>query len=236
MCPCAGKYPAISTDIDRSMVSLSSDPANTPVAIDPNTVNPNNPLLYMNFDEMIARETAQAMVEMEPHSVFAEIDSEGHLTHKKSVLRTLFDMTHNSHSRHDRLQRIRGFTIGGKSWSRENPVDEATSASTHFLLGNLFTTLICYNGTHLGFAVAKCTLIKKCLPGAKPVSISAAPLAELHLESSPYIISGQVLSLVPGSSNTSEWAWDGSFISFSVTKKKAGSDSVTRIRNLQFAV
>jgi hypothetical protein len=68
MRPCGGKYPAISTDIDRSMVNLSSDPTNTPVAIDPTTVNPNNPLLYMDFDEMIARETAQAVAEMEPHS------------------------------------------------------------------------------------------------------------------------------------------------------------------------
>ncbi|KAJ7472397.1 hypothetical protein B0H11DRAFT_2196011 [Mycena galericulata] len=237
MRPMGGKYPAISPGIDRSMANLSSDPSEIPSDVDPDKINPNNPLLYIDFDEMIARETAQSISEMDPHSVFAEIDSDGHLTHKKSTLRILFDMTHNSHGSHDRLQRVRGFTIGGKSWSHETPDDNSVTDATHFQLGSIFSTLICYNGTHLGFAVAKCTLIKKCVPGTKAVSISAIPLAELHLESSPYTISGQVFSLVPLNPTASEWAWDGQFISFSLKKNaKSVSKDVARITNLQFTV
>ncbi|KAJ7933099.1 hypothetical protein B0H13DRAFT_1478131, partial [Mycena leptocephala] len=108
MRPFGGKYLAISSDIDRSMVNLSADPSVTSAGeIDPEAVNPNNPLIYVDFDEMIARETLQSSIARDaPHSLFAEIDSAGHRTHKKSVLRTLFDMTHDSHSSHDRLQRI----------------------------------------------------------------------------------------------------------------------------------
>ncbi|KAF8173571.1 hypothetical protein K438DRAFT_2051185 [Mycena galopus ATCC 62051] len=239
MRPFGTKYPAISTEVDRSMVNLSADPSlDKAPEIDPATVNPNNPLLYMDFDEMIARETAQdiAMAESGPHSLFAEIDSDGHLTHKKSVLRVLFDMTHDSHVSHDRTLRVRGYTMGGKTWQHESADEQSPTSSTHFALGNIFTTLICYNNTHLGLAVAKCTLIKRCVPGTKAVSISAVPYAELCLASAPYLISGQVLSLIPVDPMASEWVWDGQFVSFSQKKKGAAVDDVARIRNLQFTV
>lgn len=235
--PLGGKYPAISPGVDRSMVNLSSNPAEETADIDPDTVNPNNPLLYIDFDEIIAREAAEGLSEPEAHSLFAEIDSDGHLTHKKAVIRTLFDMTHDSQTSHDRLARIRGFTIGGKTWSHETPEDALVSNVTHFRLGNIFTTLLCFNGTHLGLAVAKCTLIKKCVPGTKAASISAIPLGELTVEGSPYMISGQVLSLVPVDAVASEWLWDGQFISFSrKASGKSGPDNVARIANLQFTV
>ncbi|KAF8218166.1 hypothetical protein K438DRAFT_1901061 [Mycena galopus ATCC 62051] len=221
MRPNGGKYPAISPGVDRSMANLSANPTEIPDDVDPNTVNPNNPLLYINFDEMIAREEAESS-DATLHSLFAEINAEGHLTHKKSILRILFDMTPDARTSHDRLQRVRGFGV---------------SVSTHFQLGNMFTTLMCYNSTHLGLAVAKCTLIKKCIPGTKPVSISAVLLAELNPESSPYIISGQVFSLVPVDAVGSEWAWDGQFVSFSCKKgSKSSPDNAARIPNLQFAV
>ncbi|KAJ6603724.1 hypothetical protein B0H10DRAFT_1957782 [Mycena sp. CBHHK59/15] len=235
--PLGGKYPAISPGVDRSMVNLSSDPTKESADIDPDTVNPNNPLLYIDFDEIIACEAAEGLLEPEVHSLFAEIDSDGHLTHKKAVIRTLFDMTHNSQTSHDRLTRIRGFTIGGKTWSHKTPEDALVSNVTHFRLGNIFTTLLCYNGTHLGLAVAKCTLIKKCVPGTKAASISAIPLGEPTVEASPYMISGQVLSLVPVDAVASDWSWDGQFISFSrKTSGKSGPDNVARIANLQFTV
>jgi hypothetical protein len=234
MRPNGGKYPAISLGVDRSMANLSGNPTEIPDDVDPNTVNPNNPLLYIDFDEMIAREEAESS-DGALHSLFAEIDAEGHLTHKKSILRILFDMTPDARSSHDRLQRVQGF--GGKKWLHENPDSASVSVSTHFQLGNIFTTLMCYNGTHLGLAVAKCTLIKKCIPGTKPVSIPAVPLAELNLELSPYMISGQVFSLVPVDAMGSEWAWDGQFVSFSRKKgSKSSPDDVARIPNLQFAV
>ncbi|KAJ7659168.1 hypothetical protein DFH06DRAFT_1406208 [Mycena polygramma] len=227
MRPFGGKYPAISLEVDRSMVNLSADLANA-VDIDPASVTPNNPLLYVDYDAIIAQETAQAVADSEePHSLFAEIDSDGHLTHKMS--------SHDSRTSHDRLQRIRGYTIGGKAANIiESPEGEVSNA-THFQLGNIFSTLMPYDGSHLGLAVAKCTVIKKCIPGNKPISLSAIPLAELDVESTPYAISGQVLSLVPGSATASEWVWDGEFVFFSVKKpSKSSPDGIARKRNLQF--
>ncbi|KAJ6498619.1 hypothetical protein DFH09DRAFT_884360, partial [Mycena vulgaris] len=210
--PLGGKYPAISPGVERSMVNLSSNRAEESAHIDPDTVNPNNPLLYIDFDEIIARETAEGLSEPEAHSLFAEIDSDGRLTHKKAT------------------------------WSHETPEDALVCNVTDFRLGNIFTTLLCFNGTsslpiHLGLAVAKCTLIKKCVPGTKAASISAIPLGELTVEASPYMIFGQVVSLVPVDAVASEWLWDGQFISFSRKPSgKSGPDNFARIANLQFTV
>ncbi|KAJ6607971.1 hypothetical protein B0H10DRAFT_1955810 [Mycena sp. CBHHK59/15] len=146
-------------------------------------------------------------------------------------------MTQNNHSSHDRLQRIRGFTIGGKTWEREETDSETVSSSTHFQLGNLFVTFVCYNGTHLGLALAKSTLIKCGIPGSKSPSISAIPIAELSLPSSPYTVCGQIFSLLPRTKNGSEWAWDGKFVSLSVKKKgKQGVDDPSRLQNLQLSI
>ncbi|KAJ6533880.1 hypothetical protein DFH09DRAFT_932574 [Mycena vulgaris] len=116
---------------------------------------------------------------------------------------------------------------------------QTISTATHFQLGNLFTTLICYNGTHLGLAIAKCTLIKRGQSGANSASVSAIPRSELHLPSSPYTISGQVFSLVPLAKNGNNpvFAWDGDFISFSLKKRnQTNGEEISRLRNLQFAV
>ncbi|KAJ6550135.1 hypothetical protein B0H19DRAFT_1074017 [Mycena capillaripes] len=116
----------------------------------------------------------------------------------------------------------------------DTTADEAISPTTNFQLGNLFTTLISYNGTHLGLAVAKCTLLKRSGPPA--ASVSAIPRGELASSSSSYTISGQVLSLIPGPGNTA-WTWDGAFISFSLKKKKKNSgEEISRLRNLQVTV
>ncbi|KAG5634336.1 hypothetical protein H0H81_002362 [Sphagnurus paluster] len=201
-----------------------------------------NLICDIDFDAMIRMEKAQKdQVALDAkgkpqHSLFAKIDAEGHLTHKKTIVRTLFDMTCDSQSSHDRLQRIRGYTIGGKSWSRDSG-NEAVLASTHFQLGNIFTTLICYNRTHLGLALNKCTLIKCGLPGTKTPSISAVPLAELGIPGSPFTIYGQVFSVLPLSPDAKEWAWDGGFVSLSLKKNtKTHSDDVARLRNLQFSI
>ncbi|KAJ6624086.1 hypothetical protein B0H10DRAFT_1943560 [Mycena sp. CBHHK59/15] len=229
--PMGGKYPAISSDVDRSMVNLSS---NEGELIDPDTVDFANLVAGLDLDAMIA---AEKLLEPCPsnHSLFAEIDISGNLAHKKSILRTFFDMTHDTHASHDRLQWVRGFTIGGKSWTRDTETGHNISPTSHFQLGNLFTTVVCHNGTHLGLVVAKCTLIKHGTSGSKSASLSAIPRAELHLAASPYMISGQVLSLAPYDS--AAWAWDGEFISFDLKKKKKNlGEEIMRLRNLQLTV
>ncbi|KAJ7761933.1 hypothetical protein DFH07DRAFT_867598 [Mycena maculata] len=213
MRPNGGRYPSVSTSVDRSMADLSSGQTEAVGGIDPETMNPSS--LTIDFDAMIACEAAQRVAESsaEPHSVFATIDDAGHAVHKKSILRTLFDMTHDNRSSPDRLAR----------------------------LGNIFATMISHNGSHLSLAIAKCTLIKQGPSGAKSASTSAIPLGELHLPSSPYTISGQIFSLIPipstSNPNPGKWAWDGDFITLLLTMKgAAGKGEASRINNLQFSV
>lgn len=229
--PFGGKYPALSAEIDRSLANTSPPSDST---FDPSV----NPVALFDFDARMALDEAQRVATSNnPHSVFAAINSEGQECHKKAIVRTYFDMTHNNASSHDRLQRIRGFTIGGKTWEREEADAQIVSSSTHFQLGNLFATFICHDGTHLGLALAKSTLIKRGLPGSKSPSISAIPLAELSLASSPYTVCGQIFSLLPLKKDGSEWVWEGKFVSLLVKKKgKSGPDDVARLRNLQLSV
>ncbi|KAJ7929882.1 hypothetical protein B0H13DRAFT_2537836 [Mycena leptocephala] len=167
--PFGGKYPALSSKVDRSVVDSSSAPTT---------------------------------------------DSTGH---KKTIVRTFFDMTHDIHTSRDRLQRVRCFTYGGKTWTREKGTKPCLHRPTF----------------------SSCTLIKKGPTGSKASSISAVPRAELDLPDSIYTISGQVLSVVPlgRDEDSPAFAWDGNFVSFSL-KKKGQSDGgeVSRMRNLQFAV
>jgi hypothetical protein len=228
--PMGGKYPALSPEIDRSLV-------NTSVPSDTSSVDPSvNPVFLFDFDaRMTSDKSIRALLSDDPHSVFAAINSDGQQCHKKAIVRTFFDMTQNNHSSHDRLQRVRGFTIGGKSWEREETDSETVSSSTHFQLGSLFATFICFNGTHLGLALAKSTLIKRGLPGGKAPSISAIPIAELSLPSSPYTVCGQIFSLIPLTKAGSDWVWDGDFVSLSL-KRKGKPDDLSRLRNLQLSV
>ncbi|KAJ6455112.1 hypothetical protein DFH09DRAFT_1508591 [Mycena vulgaris] len=229
MRPFGGKYPATSTDVDRSMGNYSDI-----APVDPTSTNS---LHNTDFDAIIASEISRRSPDTLLHSHFAEIDKNGNVRHKKSIVRTLFDITPDTHSSHDRLQRIHGFTVGGKSWIHEDsPTSDEMSLATHFQLGNLFATLACYNGSHIGLAIAKCTMIKNGPTGSKSASISAIPRSELHLTASPHIISGQVLSLTSAEAETVEWAWDGQFISFSLKKKQKSTGEVSRLRNLQVSV
>ncbi|KAK6995622.1 hypothetical protein R3P38DRAFT_3425795, partial [Favolaschia claudopus] len=167
MRPFGGKYPAISSEVDRSMASPRGPIPALPASALDSAGNPRQFSLNIDFDSMLAEEASAQ--EMPPHTMFAKIDDAGHLTHKKSVVRELFDMTHDNHSSHDRLHRIRGYTIGGKSWNREGL--EQASLATHFSLGNIFSTVICYNQTHLGIAIGKCTGIKNGPPNSKSPSL-----------------------------------------------------------------
>ncbi|KAJ7822223.1 hypothetical protein B0H13DRAFT_1659783 [Mycena leptocephala] len=208
--PFGKKYPALSSKVDRSIVNSSSAATtDSDSAFDPEPFNPCNLIPTAEFDSMFAEIESPNTVPC--HSLFADINDNGRQAHKKTIVRTFFEMTHDIHTSHDRLQR----------------------------LGNLFTTLICHNNTHLALAIAKCTMIKKGPPGSKAASISAVPRAELNLPESVYTISGQALSVVPvGQDKDSPgFAWDGDFVSFSLKKKgQSNGEEVSRIRNLQFAV
>ncbi|KAJ7654345.1 hypothetical protein B0H17DRAFT_1214334 [Mycena rosella] len=97
--PFGGKYPALSSEIDRSMVNTSpSDASDTDSSV--------NPVFEYNFDARMALDKAQQAVTSDnPHSIFAVIDS-GQQYPKTSIVRVWFQ-AHSNHSSHDRIQRVR---------------------------------------------------------------------------------------------------------------------------------
>ncbi|KAJ7020557.1 hypothetical protein C8F04DRAFT_1241929 [Mycena alexandri] len=229
-----GKYPALSSKADRSVADSTGVVVDPSVDTDTRSFSSSVLIPTEEFDKMFA--AMKPPPDATHHSLFATINDKGRQAHKKTIVRTFFEMTHDIHTSRDRIQRVRGFTYGGKSWTRENREGHQTlSPSTHFQHGQLFTTLISYNNTNLALAVAKCTMIRKT--GSKTSSTSAVPRAELNLPESVYTISGQVLSLVALAQreNAPDFTWDGEFVSLSLNKKGQNGD-VSRIHNLQFSV
>ncbi|KAJ6630146.1 hypothetical protein B0H10DRAFT_2362255 [Mycena sp. CBHHK59/15] len=226
--PFGGKYSVLST---KDVVTGDGDDSD--LTVDTRSFNPSILIPASEFDRMFAEtESSDAPA----HSLFAEINDNGRRAHKKTIVRTLFEMTHDLHTSRDRLQRVRSFTYGGKLWTRESGEGHQTlSPSTHFQQGQLFTTLICYNNAHLALAIAKCTMIRKT--GSKASSTSAVPRGELNLPESVWTISGQILSLVAldQHKDTPGFVWDGEFVLLSLNKKGQNGD-VSRIQNLQFSV
>ncbi|KAJ7022129.1 hypothetical protein C8F04DRAFT_1402565 [Mycena alexandri] len=230
--PYGGKYPALSNKADRSVAESSAVVIDS--TVDARCFNSSVLIPPTEMDRIFAE--IESSDTSPRHSVFADINDNGRQAHKKTIVRTFFEMTHDIHTSRDRLLRVRGFTYGGKSWTRENGEGHQTiSATSHFKQGHLFTTLICYNNTHIALAIAKCTMIRKT--GSKTASTSAVPRGELNLPESVWTISGQTLSLVPLDQHrdTPGFEWDGEFVSLSLNKKGQNGD-VSRIRNLQFSV
>ncbi|KAJ7864087.1 hypothetical protein B0H14DRAFT_2574528 [Mycena olivaceomarginata] len=216
LCPFGGKYPALSSKVDRSVVDSSSAPT-TDSTVNPGSFNPSHLIPTAEFDRMFAE--IESSDTPPRHSLFADIDDNGRQGHKKTIVRTFFDMTHDIHTSRDRLQRVRCFTTAAKP-GRER-LEKGTKPCLHRP------------------TFSSCTLIKKGPTGSEASSVSAVPRAELDLPDSVYTISGQVISVVPlgRDEDSPVFAWDGNFVSFS-QKKKGQSDGgeVSRIRNLQFAV
>jgi hypothetical protein len=240
--PMGGKYPSISGDVDRSLGEGAV--AGEEVDLE----NPGHQLIdpfarFKTAAEIIASEMRIPPVPLHLCSAFARIDNASEArVHKSSAMRILFDMFVDLREAHDRLFRVRGFTAGGKlSWLLDNGEDGVVvSPETHFQLGQLFVTLISHNGIDIGLAVVKATVIKDGRSG-KAASISAVPRAELHLLDAPYIVSGQVLSLLPvpvASESGAQWGWvwEQNFVFFSLHKRLTASDDVSRMANLQISV
>ncbi|KAJ7049330.1 hypothetical protein C8F01DRAFT_1352687, partial [Mycena amicta] len=187
------------------------DASTTSADVDVTAYSFTNPYAGLSTEAILTREAQAPLVPIHLCSAFARIDdASDRRVHKSSALRILFDM------------------YGGV----------VVSAHTHLQLGQLFGTLISHNGNDIGLAIAKVTVIKDGRSG-KARSISAIPRGELHLPDSPYIVSGQVLSLLPmtatsGDVNTWAWVWDQDFVFFSLTKTK--TDNVSRVGNLQISV
>ncbi|KAK1235331.1 hypothetical protein PQX77_001450 [Marasmius sp. AFHP31] len=237
-----GKYPAISSEVDRSMVN--SSPSSSVAGTTTSTATPleqpgdisnldsaNNNLLNIDFDTMMANELAQRVASAEPHSVKAVVNKNGDEAFKKTIVNVYFDMTHDVHGSHERVLRVRQFRTAGKEWASalaETSLVGDQDPSHFFKLGSLFATLISPDGQRLALAVVHSTVLKKEGSSGKSDVLRSAPLAEIVLADSRYRLMGQVLSLRPIAQNGSEWAWDTDFVRFTSTKpRKNNNESST---------
>ncbi|KAK7013561.1 hypothetical protein R3P38DRAFT_3322523 [Favolaschia claudopus] len=218
MRPNGGKYPGVSKDFDRSIDEDidSSQPGDADAA----GLSPAD-IFRFSGAATLAAETA-ACSTAQPHSVWIKLDADDDrkAAHKKSILRTLMDPTLGiEHAKsHDRLLRIRCYSIGGDKWDRAPSKIHDTTATAHLLkLEGLFAALVAVNETQVALAILHCTVIKSHATHP-PTYLDAAPIAELNLPDSRYEISGQILSLVPflDQSNTLSWAWSTRFIGFDI--------------------
>ncbi|KAJ7059300.1 hypothetical protein C8F01DRAFT_1370857 [Mycena amicta] len=239
--PLGGKYPSISSAVDRS-IGETSRTASSEVDLESAAFKLTDPFAGLSTEEILAHEAPAPLVPFQMRSAFARIESASEKrVHKSSALRILFDLFLDFKEARDRLYRVRGFSGGGViGWARQGVEGATVSSETHFQLGQLFVTLLSHNGVDIGLAVVKATSIKDGR-SSKAKSISAVPRGELYLATAPYIVFGQVLSLVP-LATTSEagtslaWVWDETFVFFSLAKKKVGSESIARGGNLQISV
>ncbi|KAJ7703986.1 hypothetical protein B0H17DRAFT_1228185 [Mycena rosella] len=232
-----GKYPGVSKEVDRSMPDNSA-----PIEADEDPSRQSNVDDILKFDaeaalvaEKAARDAALA-AQPEGHSIWIKIDGdETKMVHKKSTLRTFMDPTF-----HDRLLRIRFYSIGGDHFDRAAAKLHNHINDEHLLkLHGLFATLVAFDASQVGLAVLQCTLIK-ITNKHPPTYLDSAPVAEIALPDSQYEVAGQVLSLVPFASSpeTLDWAWTTDFIEFESVKAKRTNteDAVARMRHLTVAV
>ncbi|KAK7013944.1 hypothetical protein R3P38DRAFT_3322453 [Favolaschia claudopus] len=238
MRPNGGKYPGVSKEVDRSLdedIDLSA----------PGDGSALSPAEILRFDgaAALAAEKAACAAPPQPHSVWIKLDADDDrkAAHKKTILRTLMDPTLDlEHAKsHDRLLRIRCFSIGGEKWDRSLSKVHDKSAEEHLLkLEGLFATLVAVNKTQVSLAILHCTVIKTHATNP-PTYLDAAPIAELSLPDSHYEVSGQILSLVPfvDQSDILSWAWSTRFIGFESAKTKhANSTSAALQRHLSICI
>jgi hypothetical protein len=161
--------------------------------------------------------------------------------HKKTALRLAMDPTLDIDygSSHDRLLRVRTFSIGGDHWDRSTSHIYQPRSGDLFTLGSLYATVICIE-QKVSIAILQCTSLKSASQ-----YLDRAPLEEISLPESNYDVSGQILSLLPfsqgsPSSEMLSWVWNSKFVSLdaavkSRTTQQAGT-TTTRIRHLSFPV
>ncbi|KAJ7027424.1 hypothetical protein C8F04DRAFT_1189552 [Mycena alexandri] len=242
MRPKGGKYPGVSKEVDRSMPDDSG-----PVETDGDSSQLSDVAEILKFDAETALRTEKAARDAdvaarpEGHSIWIKIDGDERKTvHKKSILRTVMDPTFDidSAKSHDRLLRIRCYSVGGDHFDRTAAKLHSNINDEHLLkLHGLFATLVAFDTSRVALAVLQCTLIKTTNKHP-PTYLDSAPVAEIALPGTHYEVAGQVLSLVPFTSSPDvlDWAWTTDFIEFdSVKAKQAAADSVTRMRHLTVA-
>ncbi|KAI5825312.1 hypothetical protein K523DRAFT_356091 [Schizophyllum commune Tattone D] len=159
MRPFGGDYPGVSTSIDRSQVDGEVMHGGDNAAEgrsdeeEQNIEEDHQPQIEEATSDTSAVEAALSLawsrlrVRAEvTHSVWMKLDDAGRERHKASILREVFDLTHDIdyHRTHDRILRIRCFSIGGDCWDRTVGMKHGKDLASkdRFEIGDLFATLI----------------------------------------------------------------------------------------------
>jgi len=233
MRPAGGKYPGISSEVDRSLGDLESGESDEQEEIEED-------YSFRSFDGKAALEAEIVSSNTPtPHSVWMELEG-GKLGHKKTILRLFTDssLDVDYHKSHDRLLRVRYFSIGGKSWDHsrlQHLYKSSRGDSEIFKLGDRFAAVICIE-KRVSFAILQCT-------GLKSASqyVDQIPTAEISLPDSRYDVSGQILSLHPliqetTNGKTLSWSWDSKYVVLDSVKPARTQQATTnRLRHLMFA-
>uniref|UniRef100_D8Q4A2 Uncharacterized protein n=1 Tax=Schizophyllum commune (strain H4-8 / FGSC 9210) TaxID=578458 RepID=D8Q4A2_SCHCM len=195
MRPLGGKYPAISNDIDRSVTGDASPHAESPTdtTIPTSLADGTTTTLDIDFDTVLAREKAEiAAHAVDGHSAFAKLNEDGVFGPKKSIVSVHFN-------------------LGSERLSHER----------NWRLRDLFATLVSPNGKDISIAIVKPLVIKQTQASKpNPVHVPSAPISEVQLVPSPYVVSGQVLALKPLDGEGAQWVWEGNYVGFSASKRK----------------
>ncbi|THH17691.1 hypothetical protein EUX98_g9079 [Antrodiella citrinella] len=241
MRPKGGKYPGISLEVDHS---IGDSDTNTTLATDTNAPEidieaigsdtTKFPFLSYDGQAELNASGGRTAFTIPEHSIWMELEG-GKLAHKKTVLRHFTDdsMDNDYNRSHDRLLRVRYFSIGGDKLDRsQSSIYTSQSRGPGFFgLGSLYETLVVLASAKppkIGLAILQCTSIKQ---GSQ--TLSTAPADEIMHVSSKFDVSRQILSFVPltqlsqqtpssPASSTITWAWDSNYTTWD-PPPKAGS-------------
>lgn len=194
-----GKYPAVSNDVDRSIVAHESIPPSAETTAD-ETLNESS----LELEDLLPepQETAAVYDDW--------LDYEGKKVHKASAIRIELNQKRdplNGKKSTDRLKRVRAFTKDGKTVSL-NSAD--ILGTTRFSTTDLAATLI-RNGDQVSLAIISVTSLE-----SKGKRVPCVELDELPVASAGIKVTGQVLSLqeLPDG----QWIWTGSYVSLPSTR------------------
>ena len=228
MRPAGGKYPGISSEVDRSLGDSEIGAGQEEIEED---------YSFRSFDGKAALEN-EIINSNTPnsHSIWMELEG-GKPGHKKTILRLFTDssLDVDYHNSHDRLLRVRYFSIGGNSWDRSRLQNlYKPSNGELFNLGDRYAAIICTE-KKVSLAILQCT-------GLKSASqyVDYAPTTEISLPDSRYDISGQIFSLYPmfqdaPNGRTLRWVWDSRFVALDSVKAARTTQTTTaRVRHLVF--
>jgi len=229
MRPAGGKYPGISLEVDRSLGE--ADEGQEEIDMD-----------YRGFESFDGKAALEAerrniALQTQTHLTWMELTG-GKPGHKKTILRIFTDPTLgvDYHKSHDRLLRVRYFSIGGDNWDRSKAQMHQSSSQSLFKLEALYATIISTEQNRVSLAILRCTSLK--LAGRH---LDRAPIEEISLPNSTYDVSGQILSLIPvfqGDGSLS-WMWDSQFLALDSAKscsKQTTMPMIDRIQHLNIPV